>query len=262
MRFKAPGNRTPPYDIKIQINKLMKSIGVVIPTYNEKENILRLIKSIRKKLNCIIVIVDDSSDLETKMIIKKSKIKNLLYFNRGRKSGRGSAVLFGLKKILQSKKKVSCLIEMDADFSHRPSELKKNISYFFTNSLDLLICSRYIKGSEIINWPLSRKILSKLSNILAKLLLGAPVHDYTNGFRFYSRSAAQTIVKKCNKTGGGFIMLSEIILVLWKKNFKISETTTIFRNRIRGESSVNIKLIIESLIGLFKLYLLKKSSDI
>ena len=240
----------------------MKSIGVVIPTYNEKENILRLIKSIRKKLNCIIVIVDDSSDLETKMIIKKSKIKNLLYFNRGRKSGRGSAVLFGVKKILQSKKKVSCLIEMDADFSHRPSELKKNISYFFTNSLDLLICSRYIKGSEIINWPLSRKILSKLSNILAKLLLGAPVHDYTNGFRFYSRSAAQTIVKKCNKTGGGFIMLSEIILVLWKKNFKISETTTIFRNRIRGESSVNIKLIIESLIGLFKLYLLKKSSDI
>ena len=103
---------------------------------------------------------------------------------------------------------------MDADFSHSPSELKKNISYFFANSLDLLICSRYIKGSEIINWSLSRKILSKLSNILAKLLLGAPVHDYTNGFRFYSRSAAQTIVKKCNKTGGGFIMLSEIILVL------------------------------------------------
>ena len=240
----------------------MKSIGVVIPTYNEKENILRLIKSIRKKLNCIIVIVDDSPDMEIKMIVKNSKIKNLLYYNRGRKSGRGSAVLFGLKKILQSKKKVSCLVEMDADFSHSPSELKKNISYFFANSLDLLICSRYIKVSEIINWSLSRKILSKLSNILAKLLLGAPVHDYTNGFRFYSRSAAQTIVKKCNKTGGGFIMLSEIILVLWKKNFKISETTTIFRNRIRGESSVNIKLIIESLIGLIKLYLIKKSSDI
>ena len=97
---------------------------------------------------------------------------------------------------------------------------------------------------------------------LAKLLLKVPVHDYTNGFRFYSRSAAQTIIKKCNKSGGGFIILSEIILVLWKKNFKISETTTIFRNRMRGESSVNIKLIIDSLIGLFKLYLLKKSSNI
>ena len=151
---------------------------------------------------------------------------------------------------------------MDADFSHNPSELKKNISYFFNNSLDLLICSRYIKGSKIINWPLSRKILSKLSNILAKILIGAPVHDYTNGFRFYSRPAAQTIITKCNNTGGGFIILSEIILVLWKKNFKISEINTIFKNRIRGESSVNIRLIVESLIGLFKLYLIKKSFNI
>tara|TARA_B100000900_G_scaffold279419_1_gene239018 strand:+ start:59 stop:781 length:723 start_codon:yes stop_codon:yes gene_type:complete len=240
----------------------MKSIAIVIPAYNEKENILRLVQSIRKKLNCMIVIVDDSSDLITKKIIKKSKIKNLLYFNRGKKSGRGSAVLFGFKKILQSKKKVNCLIEMDADFSHSPSELKKNILYFFNNSLDLLICSRYVKGSKIVNWPLSRKILSKLSNTLAKFLLGVPVHDYTNGFRFYSKSAAQTIIKKCNKSGGGFIILSEIILVLWKKNFKISETATIFRNRVRGESSVNIKLIMDSLIGLFKLYLLKKSSNI
>ncbi len=240
----------------------MKSIGIVIPAYNEKENILRLVQSIRKKLNCIIIIVDDSSDLETKKIIKKSKIKNLLYFNRGKKSGRGSAVLFGFKKILKIKKKINCLIEMDADFSHNPSELKKNISYFFNNSLDLLICSRYIKGSKIINWPLSRKILSKLSNILAKILIGAPVHDYTNGFRFYSRPAAQTIITKCNNTGGGFIILSEIILVLWKKNFKISEINTIFKNRIRGESSVNIRLIVESLIGLFKLYLIKKSFNI
>ena len=97
---------------------------------------------------------------------------------------------------------------------------------------------------------------------MARFLLGVPIHDYTNGFRFYSKSAAQTIVKKCNKSGGGFIILSEIILVLWKKNFKISETATIFRNRVRGESSVDIKLIIDSLIGLFKLYLLKKSSNI
>ena len=113
----------------------MKSIAIVIPAYNEKENILRLVQSIRKKINCIIVIVDDSSDLITKKIIKKSKIKNLLYFNRGKKSGRGSAVLFGFKKILQLKKKVDCLIEMDADFSHSPSELKKNI-VFITHYLD------------------------------------------------------------------------------------------------------------------------------
>jgi len=157
----------------------MKSVGIIIPAYNEKENILKLVQSIRKKLNCIIIIVDDSPNLETKKIIYKSGIKNLLFFNRGKKSGRGSAVLFGLRKILKIKKKISCLIEMDADFSHDPSELNKNISFFYKNSLDLLICSRYLKNSKIINWPLSRKILSKLSNILAKLLIGAPVNDYT-----------------------------------------------------------------------------------
>lgn len=237
----------------------MKSIGIVIPTYNERENILKLIKEIRKKLNCIILVVDDSSDLTTSKILKKSKIRNLRYFNRGKKSGRGSAVLFGFKKLLKIKKNINCFIEMDADLSHRPSELKRNISYFYSNSLDLLIGSRYLYGSRIINWPLSRRILSKISNKLAKILLGVPINDYTNGYRFYSKSAVKTIISKCNKTGGGFIILSEIILVLWKMNFKISEIKSTFRNRVRGESSVNFGLIIESFLGLLKLYVLKKT---
>ncbi len=240
----------------------MRSIGIVIPAYNEKENILKLIKGIRKYLNCIIVIVDDSNNTDTQKILIKSKIKNLKYYNRGKKSGRGSAVLFGLRKLIKFKKNINCLIEMDADLSHSPTELKRNLSFFYKNSLDLLIASRYLKQSSIINWPISRKILSKLSNKLARLLLGVPVQDYTNGFRFYSRSASKTIISKCNKTGGGFIILSEIILILWKSGYKISEIKTIFRNRTRGESSVNFGLIIQSLIGLFKLYLLKKSSNI
>ena len=240
----------------------MSSIGIVIPAYNEKENILKLIKSIRRFLNCIIIIVDDSNDTETKSILIKSKIKNIKYYNRGKKSGRGSAVLFGFKKLIKLKKKISCFIEMDADLSHSPTELKRNISYFYKNSLDLLIGSRYLKKSSILNWPVSRRILSKLSNVLARLLLGVPVNDYTNGFRFYSKRATKTIIAKCNKTGGGFIILSEIILVIWKSGFKISEIDTIFRNRTRGESSVNLSLIIQSLFGLFKLYLIKKSSKI
>ena len=240
----------------------MKSIGIVIPAYNEKENILKLIKAIRRKIYCIIIIVDDSTNFETKKIISKNKIKNLKYFNRGKKSGRGSAVLFGFRKLIQTKKNIDCLIEMDADLSHSPNELLRNIKFFFKNSSDLLIGSRYIKDSQILNWPLSRRILSKLSNILAKFLLGAPVNDYTNGFRFYSKRAAKTIISKCNKTGGGFIILSEIILILWLKGFKISEIKSIFKNRTRGESSVNFKLIYESFFGLIKLYLLKKTTKI
>mgnify|MGYP001200441893 CR=1 FL=1 len=237
----------------------MQSIGIVIPAYNEKDNILKLIKGIRKKLNCIIVIVDDSSNLDTQKIVIKSKLKNIKYFNRRKKAGRGSAVLFGFKKLLSLKENINCFIEMDADLSHSPTELKRNIKYFYKNSIDLLIASRYLKNSSIINWPKSRRILSKLSNTLARNLLGVPVSDYTNGFRFYSKTAAKEIISKCNKTGGGFIILSEIILVLWKRDFKISEINTIFRNRVRGESSVNLKLILESLIGLLKLYLIKKA---
>ena len=240
----------------------MKSIGIVIPAYNEKENIIKLIKAIRRKIYCIIIVVDDSTNLETQKIISKNKIKNLKYFNRGKKSGRGSAVLFGFRKLIQTKKNINCLIEMDADLSHNPNELLRNIKFFFKNSSDLLIGSRYMKDSQILNWPLSRRILSKLSNILAKFLLGAPVNDYTNGFRFYSKRAAKTIISKCNKTGGGFIILSEIILILWLKGFKISEIKSIFKNRTRGESSVNFKLIYESLFGLIKLYLLKKTTKI
>lgn len=236
----------------------MKSIGIVIPAYNEKENILKLLKAIRRKINCNIIIVDDTANLEIKKIIYKSKIKNLKYYNRGKKSGRGSAVLFGFRKLIKIKN-IECLIEMDADMSHSPSELIRNINFFYKNSLDLLIGSRYIKDSQIINWPFSRKVLSKFSNILARSLLGVPVNDYTNGFRFYSKRAVKIILSKCNKTGGGFIILSEIILILWLKGLKISEIKSTFRNRTRGESSVNLRLIYESLFGLVKLYFLKKT---
>ena len=235
----------------------MKKIAIVIPAYNEDKNIIKLIKEIRKKTKSIIVIVDDSKNLKTKKIINSNKIKNLYYFHRGKKLGRGSAVLFGFRKLLKKNKSLNCFIEMDADMSHSPKELLRNISFFYNNSLDLLIGSRYLKDSEIINWPISRRILSKLSNVLARILLGVPVNDYTNGYRFYSKRAAKTIVSKCNKSGGGFIILSEIILVLFNKNYKISEIQTIFKNRTRGESSVNLNLVFESFLGLIKLFILK-----
>ena len=116
---------------------------------------------------------------------------------------------------------------MDADFSHPPKEIPRNLNYFSKNNLDLLIGSRYLKKSRIINWPVSRKILSYLSNKLAKLLLSIPVSDYTNGFRIYSNN----------------------------KKLNIGEIETIFVNRTRGESSINLQLILMSLIGLIKLFI-------
>ena len=145
---------------------------------------------------------------------------------------------------------------MDADFSHRPKELKKNLDLFNSKKYDLLISSRYLKKSKILNWPITRKIFSKLSNILAQIILRVNVSDYTNGFRIYSSNAVNIILKKCGNIGDGFIILSEILLALKINNLRIGETHCVFINRVRGESNVNFNLIFNSLIGLFKLFII------
>ena len=235
----------------------MKEISIVIPTFNEKENIHRLIKKIKKVLpKAHIVIVDDSIDNEIGEIVKKNKYLHVNYYHRKNARGRGSAVLFGLKKNFNKNKK-RIFIEMDADFSHRPIELKKNIELFKKKNYDLLISSRYLNNSKIINWPVSRKIFSKLSNILAQLVLRVNVSDYTNGFRIYSSKAVNIILNKCGKIGDGFIILSEFLLALNINKLRIGETNTIFVNRTRGESSVNFKLIVNSFAGLIKLFIIK-----
>ena len=238
----------------------MISINIIIPTFNEDENIISLLKDIKKNIpTASISIVDDSKNNNMKKILKKNNFdKKIKYFHRINSRGRGSAVLYGFKQLLK-KKSNQIFIEMDADFSHKPSELKKNIRLFKKKKFDLLIASRYLPKSRIVNWPLSRKIFSKLSNILAKAILNIDVKDYTNGFRIYSKKATYLITKKCGKIGDGFIVLSEILLVLNINKFKIHEVSTVFVNRKRGESSVNLRLILQSFIGLIKLFLIKKN---
>ena len=236
---------------------MKKNIGIVIPTFNEENNIVRLIKTIKRKFkDSTIVIVDDSYHKKIRHLIKKKKLK-VNYIYRGKKLGRGSAVLFGLKKLLKNKK-IKVFVEMDADFSHNPSELPRNIKYFCKNYLDLLIGSRYLKKSKIINWSISRRIFSLLANYLARNLLNIPISDFTNGYRIYSKKAVKKITRNCGKIGDDFIMLSEILVELYINNLKIQEIESIFINRKRGESSVNAKLILDSLFGLIKLYFNKK----
>tara|TARA_Y100001980_G_C14477686_1_gene256716 strand:- start:282 stop:998 length:717 start_codon:yes stop_codon:yes gene_type:complete len=233
-------------------------IGIIIPTFREKENILKLSKKlIRLHPNCKIFIVDDTKEynLENYFVNKKK----IIYIYRKNKKGRGSAVIEGFKKAF-SIKKIKIFVEMDADFSHKPEELKNNIIKFKKMNLDLLIASRYLKNSKIYNWSIQRRVFSFLANFLAKILLNVGVSDYTNGYRIYSRRALKVVISKCGKIGDGFIVLSEFLLQLKLHNFKISETSSIFINRTRGESSVNLRLILQSLFGLLKLYLVKLNS--
>jgi dolichol-phosphate mannosyltransferase len=234
----------------------MQKLGIIIPAYNEDRQVIRLVKKINKKIIINkILIVDDSVDSKIKNI--HLLFNNVIYLNRKKKLGRGSAVILGLR--ILKKFGINTFIEMDADFSHNPNELKKNILIYNKKKLDLLISSRYLKKSKIIDWPISRKIFSRISNLLAKFLLKIPVSDYTNGYRIYSKKATNIIISKCGKIGDGFIILSEILMALHLNKLNIDETSTIFVNRKRGESSVNMNLIYKSFIGLINIYLKKRN---
>jgi len=227
-------------------------IGFVLPCYNEYENIFILIEQIKKIFNnYLIIVVDDSSNDKIKK--KILKYKNIKYFKRKSKSGRGSAVIFGMRNMMKEKK-IDLIVEMDTDLSSHPKELPKNIKLFKKEKLDLLIMSRYLKGSKIINWPLRRRVFSFLSNKLTNFLLKVKVSDYTMGYRIYSMKAIVQVTKNCGKVGSGFIVLSEILAELHYNNFKIRDTKTTFINREKGDSTVGLKLIYESLIGIFKIY--------
>ena len=231
------------------------SIAIIIPTYNEKENIINLVIELTKITEkSQIVIVDDSKkdDISKKI----ENVNNVKLIFRGKKLGRGSAILEGLK-YLKENSEAEIFIEMDADYSHDPSELQKNLLLQSEKNYDLLISSRYLKDSKIINWPLSRRIFSYFANKLARFLLGVPISDYTNGYRIYSKSAVDHISKNCGKIGDGFIILSEILVELYYNGFKVGETKSKFVNRVRGESSVNLKEILNSLFGLLKIFKLK-----
>jgi len=227
-------------------------VGFILPAFNEYENIFILLKQIESIFdNKSIIIIDDSTNDNIKK--KISSREDILYVKRESRLGRGSAVLHGLKKLLENKE-IDFFVEIDTDLSEHPNQLPEMIRFFLDNKIDLLVASRYLKGSEIINWPLKRRAFSFLANNLAKFLLKVPVSDYTNGFRIYSNKAASHVVNSCGKIGSGFIVLSETLVELHVNNFKIRDIKTKMVNRITGKSSVNLKLVFESLFGLLKLY--------
>ena len=233
------------------------SIEIIIPAYREADNLKKIIKKLNQNIQgTSITIVDDTPEKDMSKILEH--FSNVNYIYRGEKLGRGSAVLVGMRESLK-KKSSKIFIEMDSDFSHDPDELENNINFFKKKSnCDLLISSRYLKDSKIIKWSIQRFIFSYFANKLAKFLLKVPVSDYTNGYRIYSKRAAMHIVNNCGKIGEGFIILSECLVELYYNKFVISEVPTIFRNRVRGLSSVNLNEIINSFFGLIKIYKLKK----
>ncbi|MDP3900370.1 MAG: polyprenol monophosphomannose synthase [bacterium] len=225
----------------------MLKILVIIPTYNEETTIIKLIDALLSlPITLDILIVDDGSD-ETADLVRERRDREarLHLIKRNEKSGRGSAVLAGLKYGLE--RDYDYLVEMDADFSHQPDELPALIAVAEPNTV--VIGSRYVKGSVIKGWPLARRIFSKFANFYANLILKIGLHDYTNGYRVYGRAALKKLDFEKIKASG-YIVLSEIAYQLHRRGVKFKECKSLFVNRRRGQSNFSLREVKESFFSI------------
>ena len=227
---------------------------IIIPTYNEEENIEKLIKQIfcfEKEFH--VLVVDDRSPDKTSQIIKQLQEefpKRLFLEEREGKMGLGTAYIHGFKWALA--KKYSFIFEMDADFSHNPKDLIRLYKEVKDKNADMAIGSRYVKGVNIVNWPMSRLLMSFFASKYVKFITGIPVHDSTAGFKCYKRKVLETIdLDKIKFVGYAFQI--EMKFKSWKHGFNIQEVPVIFRDRTEGVSKMSSSIFFEAFIGVIQL---------
>ena len=227
---------------------------IIIPTFNEKENIESIIKkvfSLKKQFN--ILIVDDNSLDGTAKIVKtlqKTYPKKLFIEERSKKLGLGTAYIHGFKWAL--KKDYEFIFEMDADFSHNPDDLIQLYDVVKNNNGDLAIGSRYVKGVNIVNWPMSRLLLSFFASKYVKIITGMPIHDSTAGFKCYKKKILQTIeLDKIQFVGYAFQI--EMKFKAWKYGFRIVEVPVIFTDRKEGVSKMSGGIFFEAVFGVLQM---------
>lgn len=226
-------------------------IVICIPTYNEAENIGGLIDTIMSlSINPTVVIVDDNSEdgtrNEVQGRIKKFGIEKVKLLTRTKKDGRGGAVWYGFRKMLALN--FDIFVEMDADFSHDPHELINGIKMIDRTS-SLIIGARYPHG-KILGWPIKRRVLSRLANILARILISNSIFDFTNGYRLYTAETVK-IIEAVGLRNKGFICLSETIAICIVNNCKIESFPITFRDRSKGDTSATFLEVMRSLVAIF-----------
>ncbi len=229
---------------------------VIIPTYNEKDNIEKMIRkivSLNKGFD--ILIIDDNSPDETGKIIKQLQTefsKILFLIERKSKQGLGTAYIEGFRWALQ--KDYEYIFEMDADFSHNPNDLICLYEACALRGADLAIGSRYKSGVNVVNWPIGRVILSYFASAYVRFITGMDISDTTAGFKCYRRRVLQTIdLNKIRFRGYAFQI--EMKFITWKIGFKIEEVPIIFTDRKKGQSKMSGGIFNEAFFGVFKLKL-------
>ena len=228
----------------------MRDVLIIIPTYNEIENIENIIISTFNLYPTInILIVDDNSpDLTSKKVEDlKPKFKDQLFLlKRLKKEGLGTAYVAGFKWAL--KNKFNYVFEMDADLSHNPKDIKRILEPMLENNYDVSIGSRYIEGINVVNWPLSRIILSYTASQYVQLITRMNIKDSTSGYICYKKSVLESIdLDNIKFTGYAFQI--EMKYKSYLKNFKIIEVPIIFSDRLFGVSKLNGSIISEAIFG-------------
>ncbi|MBL6603864.1 MAG: polyprenol monophosphomannose synthase [Flavobacteriaceae bacterium] len=230
-----------------------KSI-IIIPTFNESENIELIINKIISidDSNDVLVVDDNSPDGTSEIVKNQINIHDNRVFliKRDKKSGLGSAYKAGFKWALENN--YSYIFEMDADMSHDPYEIKNLKIQLIQNKYDVVVGSRYIDGVSVVNWPLSRIFLSYFANLYVRIITSMPIKDATSGFIGYTKNALSSIELSEIKFNG-YAFQIEMKFKLWKKKFKLKEHQIIFVNRKLGKSKMNHKIIFEAIFGVIKL---------
>ncbi len=226
---------------------------VIIPTYNERENIAAIIAAIiNLNDNFHILIIDDGSPDGTADIVKEIILKHpteIFIEERSGKLGLGTAYILGFRWAI--KNNYNFIFEMDADFSHDPKDLQR-LYAACKNGADVAVGSRYVKGGAVENWPANRIALSRGASFYTQLITWMPVSDPTAGFVCYKRNVLETINLN-NISFVGYAFQIEMKFAAWKLKFKIVEVPITFRDRTAGSSKMNKGIVKEGILGVLKL---------
>jgi len=219
---------------------------ILLPTYNEKDNIERIIPEILKQDDRLfILVIDDSSPDGTGEIADRISSENPRVFvlHREKKEGLGQAYIAGFKWALE--RDYDYIFEMDADFSHDPKYLPDFLSSI--TEVDIVLGSRYISGVNVVNWPMMRLLLSYFANVYTRIVTGLPLRDATGGFKCFRRKVLETVnLDKVRSNGYSFQI--EMSFRAHRKGFKIKEIPIIFYDRTAGESKMSKKIVREAVV--------------
>ena len=227
---------------------------VIVPTYNEKENIERLIERVLEVLpEAHILIVEDNSPDGTADLVRHMMLTypgRIFMEERKGKLGLGTAYLHGFRWALD--REYEYIFEMDADFSHNPKELPHLLRACRDEGFDLAIGSRYVNGVNVVNWPMGRVLMSYYASAYVRFITRMSIRDTTAGFKCYTRKVLNSILQEPVKFVG-YAFQIEMKFRAWKYGYKIKEVPIIFRDRTRGESKMSGKIFKEAVFGVISM---------